>query len=259
MNALTGTLLVARQSFRRAFRGPRVLWLGLVTLLPLLLALLQSSHRRGGDFETFAVTTLFFTLQAIVPFLGLMLGVSIFGDEVEGRTLTYLFTRPLPRPVFYVGRLLGMGAAFAIVVGVTTWGATLIYGRNLDLAPSEVRGAVAAAVGGFVAYLAFFAALRVLFRRALFVGFILAFMFEGAISKLPQGNVGQISIWHQSALIFLRGMEHRELDPEAIESIGSEETAGEAWRVLVAVFLVSTAVGAWFIHRRETPIPAATS
>ena len=260
MNALSGTLLVARHAFARAYRGPRVLWLALVTLLPLFLALIQSGTRRGADMEMFAGTTLFFTLQAIVPFLGLMLGVSILGDEVEGRTLTYLFTRPLPRPVFFVGRLLGVGAAFGLFVGLVSWAAARVYDEDVRLAASEVAGAVVSALAGLLAYLAFFAALRVLTRRALVIGFVLAFVFEGAISKLPEGNVSRVSVWHHSALLFVRGLPDRDLRRlEGLEGIREEETAGSAWRVLAAVFLVSTAVGAWLVQRRETPIPAATA
>jgi ABC-type transport system involved in multi-copper enzyme maturation permease subunit len=36
-------------------------------------------------------------VQGTVPLLALILGASVVAEEIEDRTLTYLFTRPVPR------------------------------------------------------------------------------------------------------------------------------------------------------------------
>ena len=38
-----------------------------------------------------------FYLRFTVPVLGVFYGTSLIADEVEDKTITYLFTRPIPR------------------------------------------------------------------------------------------------------------------------------------------------------------------
>ena len=45
-------------------------------------------------------------VRFIVPILGVFYGTSLIADEVEDRTLTYLFTRPIPRAAVIIGKYL---------------------------------------------------------------------------------------------------------------------------------------------------------
>src|SRR4051812_46911315 len=45
-------------------------------------------------------------LKFVVPVLGAFYGTSLVADEVEDRTITYLFTRPIPRGAIIVGKYL---------------------------------------------------------------------------------------------------------------------------------------------------------
>ena len=47
-----------------------------------------------------------FYLRFIVPVLGVFYGTSLMADEVEDKTITYLFTRPIPRGAVLVGKYL---------------------------------------------------------------------------------------------------------------------------------------------------------
>jgi ABC-2 type transport system permease protein len=253
-----GILLVAGHAFGRVFRGQRIVWLALVAATPALLATLQSRHARGL-LEAFVGTTLYFTLQAVIPFLGLMIGVSILGDEIEGRTITYLYTRPHPRPVYFLGRLLGTGAGYTLVVGVAVLAAALRYAGPVGLGAAEIGGTVLAALGGLWAYTCFFAVLRLLFQRALFVGFLLTGVVEGGISKLEHGNVADLSIWHHAALVFTRSVEGKRIPDELLLGLHPEETSGGAWGALAGVVVVSTLLGCFLVHRREVRVPAAVA
>lgn len=253
-----GILLVAGHAFARVFRGQRIVWLGLVAATPAILAVIETRHARGL-LEAFVGTTLYFTLQAVVPFLGLMIGVSILGDEIEGRTITYLYTRPHPRPVYFLGRLLGTGAAYTLLVGLAVFAAALRYADPVGLGAAEIQGTVLAALGALWAYTCFFAALRVLFRRALFVGFLLTGVVEGGISKLEHGNVSDFSIWHHAALLFTRSLEGKRIPDELLVGLRPEETSGGAWGALAGVTVAATLLGCWLVHRREVQVPAAVA
>ena len=45
-------------------------------------------------------------LRFIVPVLGVFYGTALMADEVEDKTITYLFTRPIPRGAVLVGKYL---------------------------------------------------------------------------------------------------------------------------------------------------------
>ena len=57
-------------------------------------------------------------LRFIVPVLGAFYGTSLISDEVEDRTITYLFTRPIPRGAIMIGKYL----AYLVC---TTWSCCL--------------------------------------------------------------------------------------------------------------------------------------
>ena len=55
-------------------------------------------------------------LWVIVPVLGVFYGTSLMADEVEDRTLTYLFTRPIPRGAVLIGKYLAYLACTGLIV-----------------------------------------------------------------------------------------------------------------------------------------------
>ena len=57
-----------------------------------------------------------FFLRFIVPVLGVFYGTSLMADEVEDRTITYLFTRPIRRGAVLVGKYLAYLVCTTLVV-----------------------------------------------------------------------------------------------------------------------------------------------
>ena len=55
-------------------------------------------------------------LRFIVPVLGVFYGTSLIADEVEDKTITYLFTRPIPRGAVLVGKYLAYLVCTVLVV-----------------------------------------------------------------------------------------------------------------------------------------------
>ncbi|MGH7163785.1 MAG: ABC transporter permease [Planctomycetota bacterium] len=259
MSAFAGILLVARQAFTQALRGPRAWILCSVAALPVGMALLIANVARSVDVRGFVGFVMGFVLQIVVPFIGLLLGAAVLGDEIEGRTITYLFTRPLPRPVFFLGRLLGFFAAFGAVVGLAVGAVAATYRSHVDLSAQEVAGVSGIAVAGFLAYLAFFAALRTLFRRALFVGFLLVFIFEVTVSKIPGAGIARLSVWHHMIVLLGHLLDRHGIRGRVLVGVAPEETPGGSLVVLAAVLGVSLALGAWNVHRREVQVPAAAA
>ncbi len=55
-------------------------------------------------------------LRFIVPVLGVFYGTSLVADEVDDKTITYLFTRPIPRGAVMLGKYLAYLVCTTLVV-----------------------------------------------------------------------------------------------------------------------------------------------
>jgi len=250
--------LVCRHAFGRALRGKRVFGLIALASLPVLVAVLtvrSGSTAQPEQFVQFAV--ILAMLQIAVPFAALLLGVAVLGEEIEGRTITFLFTRPLPRWFFFVGRMAGFACAFSVVLVVALFAAAAIFRIEADLPWRDVAWTAAICVGGFLAYIAFFAALRTFFEKALYIGFLITFILEITISKMPFGGLTRLSLWHHLTVLTARLYDNRFLSFEGSKNIMEHETVGGSIAVVAGVFVFCVVVGAWRVRTHEVRIPAA--
>ncbi len=106
----------------------RTIFMALVVAGPVLLALivkgvelfgmsaLRVNGQRVAGFGIFGVMIWMLFLRFIVPVLGVFYGTALMADEVEDKTLTYLFTRPIPRGAVLVGKYLAYLACTILVV-----------------------------------------------------------------------------------------------------------------------------------------------
>jgi ABC-2 type transport system permease protein len=127
-------------------------------------------------------------LRFIVPVLGVFYGTSLIADEVEDKTITYLFTRPIPRGAVLVGKYL---AYLACTVFVVLPSVVIVY---LLIVP--LRGSLGAAFPdllkdllllalGLAVYGALFAFIGATFKRPLLIGLIFVFGWEQAMMAFP--------------------------------------------------------------------------
>jgi len=129
-----------------------------------------------------------FYLRFIVPVLGVFYGTSLIADEIEDKTITYLFTRPIPKGAVLVGKFLAYLACTTLVVLPSV---VIVY---LSIAP--LRGSLggsfidllkdlALLAIGLAVYGAVFAFIGARFKRPLLVGLIFIFGWEQAALVFP--------------------------------------------------------------------------
>ena len=112
-SSLSALFAIARLTLMRVMRGKTV-WVGIViACLPFLLALILASQKHVDVEEpVYAVELL---ILALIP--PMFIAASI-GEELEERTATYLWSRPLPRWTVLAGKLLTLAPmAVALVIG----------------------------------------------------------------------------------------------------------------------------------------------
>lgn len=258
-----GFLLLFGHAASRAFLGRRGLVLLLLAALPAILAWIQVRYDSQVTVPEFVGLMLMFAFQFIVLLVGLFLGVAVLGDEIEGRTLTYLFTRPQPRPLVFLARYLGVATAFALLLLGTLSAAAFLYSSRVPITARQAAATAGIGVLGFLVYAAFFAALRVFVQRALFAGFAIGFIFEGAVSKLPGTGIARWSVWHHLALLEVRlfgaGTPASNDLGDLLKGIAPDETATGSLVVLASILVVSLAAGAWRLRSQETRLANAST
>jgi ABC-type Na+ efflux pump permease subunit len=129
-------------------------------------------------------------VRFLVPVLGVFYGVSLIADEVEDKTITYLFTRPIRRGAV----LLGKFAAYLVcTVLVVLPSVMLVYFLIVPFA--EIAGTFPSLLvdlgilaAGLAVYGALFALIGALFKRPLVIGLAFAFGWE-QVAMLTPGSL----------------------------------------------------------------------
>lgn len=109
-------------------RKRRILFLGLLILLPALLPVVVAALRgpHSGGARGLALYTLvaeYGFLATLAPLGAILLGTALMGDDLESGTATYLLTRPAPRSALVLGKAVAyavvMAAAFLPAMALT--------------------------------------------------------------------------------------------------------------------------------------------
>jgi ABC-2 type transport system permease protein len=194
-----------------------------------------------------------FYLRFTVPVLGAFYGTSLMADEVEDKTITYLFTRPIPRGAVLVGKYL---AYLACTIFVVLPSVMLVYllvvpirgslgGAFMDLVKDLVLLAVGLAVYGAV-----FAFVGAKFKRPLLIGLIFIFGWEQAALAFP-GYLKRFTVAY-----YLQGLVPHAMPSDSVLSLvqgifRESPTFLGSVAGLALIWAVFLAWGAWTVGRKE--------
>ena len=186
-----GQMLWSRRSVFLAFLvGGPVLLAAAVRIVSSAsrLGLPQINGARVGGAALFGMMMWLLYIRFIVPVLGVFYGTSLIADEVDDKTVTYLFTRPIPRAAVLFGKYFAYLACTVLLVLPSV---VLIY---LLVAPiggtiGEAFPTLVADLGvlamGLTAYGAVFAFVGARLKRPVVVGLVFAFGWEPAVLLFP--------------------------------------------------------------------------
>lgn len=260
MTALVrGSWLLARASLPRMVLSRRFVVCALLAAVPVLVAFLAARlSSRVGPGELATHVTWMLLLQIVVPLTSLVAGVSVVAEEIEDRTISYVFTRPIPRAALLFGRL---AAAIAWIVPLLVAAAWLVLeasesarGKGEPLDPSTHARLFAAVATGAVVYTSVFAAAGALLRHPMIVGLAYAFAVEGFLANLP-GKNQMLALQH-----YLRSLVASTHQPAwaRVEGFASAsyDTPAMAWTVLACVGVGAVAIAAVGLTRREIELTA---
>jgi ABC-2 type transport system permease protein len=185
-----GQMLWSRRSvFLALLVGGPVLLAGIVRMLSSSLGLFHVNGVRVVGATLFGTIVWSLYIRFIVPVLGVFYGTSLIADEVDDKTITYLFTRPIPRRAVLFGKylaylvctiLLVVPSLILVFFLILPMGGSSIGGEFLSLVADVIMIAI-----GLAAYGAIFALVGARLRRPLTAGLVFAFGWEPAVLLFP--------------------------------------------------------------------------
>jgi ABC-type transport system involved in multi-copper enzyme maturation permease subunit len=180
----------------------RSIFLGVLVLGPLALAALlrfaaavepaalpRINGARIGGPALFGMMIWLLYIRFIVPVLGVFYGTSLIADEIDDKTITYLFSRPIPRAAVLVGKYLAYLACTVLLVLPSV---VLVYFLVVPVGGGQIGAqfpSLAADLGmlalGLAAYGAVFALVGARLKRPLVAGLVFAFGWEPGVLLFP--------------------------------------------------------------------------
>jgi ABC-type transport system involved in multi-copper enzyme maturation permease subunit len=233
-------------------RGRWLVALGVVAI-PAVLAVIARHRTPDNISEPYGLLVTLMIAGILVPYLGAYLGSALVGDEIEGRTLVYLWTRPVGRhTVFlleYVFVVLWLALVVAAAVGAVF--VVLFWGQGVQGLSSNVRMAVwdtAAIAAGGAAYAALALLLSTLVRHPLTL--MIVYIAADNMVQFVPGFMKLFFVRHHVMTLSSNPMADA---PRGFFRFLAENqtTDGVARLTLACVVAVALLAAAWVLNRRE--------
>ena len=206
---LTASARVFELSLGEMLWSKRTIFMALVVGGPVLLsiifrilaasgiAMLKVNGTRIEGMQIFGEMFWMLFVWFIVPILGVFYGTALIADEVEDKTITYLFTRPIQRGAVLVGKFLAYLVCTTLVVLPSVMIVYFMVVPFAQVGPTFVLllkdlGVLAI---GLAAYGSLFALIGTVLKRPLIVGLIFAFGWEKAAVLMP-GYLKRFTLLH---------------------------------------------------------------
>jgi ABC-type transport system involved in multi-copper enzyme maturation permease subunit len=169
--------------------GPVILAIALRVISELYTSGFRVNGAMAGGATIFGMMIWLLYIRFIIPILGVFYGTALIADEVEDKTITYLFTRPIPRSAVLLGKYLAYLVCTVLLVLPSV---VLVFflivpigGGSIGAAfPSLVKDLGMVALG-LAAYGAVFSLVGTRLKRPLVAGLVFAFGWEPGVLLFP--------------------------------------------------------------------------
>lgn len=277
VNFLGGALAVYRFALPATLWNRRTLVFGLLaTALPVIAAgflmwkAIPATEQLNEGYIFYTHT--FFMVHYIVLLVALFYGTSVVAEELENRTLTYLFVRPVSKTAILVGKAAATWVSGALLIGpmivvtytLVTLGdgilseyvlnagiveTTRVYSGHpssfLQHFPTLVEDLLLT-LGALAVYVVIFTFVGAFFNKPVMWGIALAFGWESWVAYVP-GLPHKLTVMHyiQSLTAHATGKNI------GIQIAGQVSSAGESILALIFIFGLFTFLSLWTFNNRE--------
>lgn len=256
------TGLLFRYQLAGIVRSKRTLVCVLLAAVPIVIALLMTHFIDDVAEAPAGLLGWMLQVQVILPLLALVLGSGAVSTEVEERTLSYLFSRPIPRATVLLGRWAAslvvlcaiLIAMNTLMIGVFSTG--LPAGRAVPVPDGLWASLSLTLVVGATVYSGLFASIGTFVKFPMIVGLGYVFAIEELLGTLP-GRSQVLSMQFHLRSFTL------ETSPEVWErtaNIVFREAGGPpgegGLRTLLIVLVVALLIGVRIVSRKQYVLSA---
>jgi ABC-2 type transport system permease protein len=262
---MTGAFRVFDMSLGEMLWSKRTIFMMLIVSAPVIIAVaLRTAQSMGvapvrlngerlNGAVIFGGMIWIFFLRFIVPVLGAFYGTSLIADEVDEKTITYLFTRPIRRGSVVIGKYLAylVCTAFVVLPSIMLVYFLIVPFSQIASSFGQLVTDLAIMALGLAAYGALFALVGAALKRPLVIGLVFAFGWEQLALAMP-GSMRSFTLAH-----YLQS-----LVPHAMPSDGGliralQTLFGDAPSAMISIFTlvltiaVSLGLAVKVVERRE--------
>jgi hypothetical protein len=215
-----GQMLWSRRSVFLALAAGAPVVLGATLRLLELSRLMFTVDRLGPTGEViYGMTIWLIYVSFLVPVLGVFYGTSLIADEVDDKTITYLFTRPIHRGAVILGKYLAYLVCTVLLLlpsVVIVFFLVVPIGRGRTV--GEIFPVLLTDLGmlafGLAAYGAVFAFIGARLKRPLLVGLLFAMGWEPVVLIAP-GYLRRLTVAYYLQALVPHDMPQPEFRPAA--------------------------------------------
>ena len=231
--------------------------LGSILLPAAIVLVFRFTSQSGRDVRDFIpMFTMMFYLLFLTVLIVFFHGTAIIADEIDGRTLTYLFVRPLRKSSILLSKFVAYLVGTILLITPSHLLITLIVATHPKMKVGLLSniGISISYIGiiglGVLAYGAISVFLAVRFKHPVLWGLLIAFGWEKiTLAPLMPMNVKRISVVHYLLALFPRN----NMPKHPIgEFLG--DTPPSFWLAFVMIFLITViflTLSIWIFQRRE--------
>ena len=275
---LRATGILFEHQVTTGLRSKRFFFCLLLALLPVGFAFLLWQLVPAGESPPVATFAWMLVAQLVLPITSLVFGSAVISEEASDRTVTFLFTRPIPRASVLVGRWLACLVLVGLLLLISSFGVasllTLAFpegvatGTVIELA-APMAGVM---ILGLAVYTAGFAALGTFFKHPMIIGIAYVFAIELFLGTIPVvGNLQKLAVqFHLRALLAdwgtapwrTDGLFQSDAGTRATRdglspfAFGAVESGGEALTVLLVSLVVLLGLGMRVLSRKQYELTA---
>jgi ABC-2 type transport system permease protein len=262
---MTGAFRVFDMSLGEMLWSKRTIFMALIVGSPVILAgvfrVVQSmgiaplrvNGQQASSALIFGMMIWWFYLRFIVPVLGVFYGTSLIADEVDEKTITYLFTRPIRRGSVLIGKYLAYLVCTALVVLPSIMLVYfLVVPFNLIASTfGQLLADLVIMALGLAAYGALFALVGTALKRPLVIGLVFAFGWEQLAMAMP-GSMRSFTLAYYLQSLVPHAMPAEGGLVRALQSFFNDApSTGASVFWLVLTIFVCLALATKVIERRE--------
>jgi ABC-type transport system involved in multi-copper enzyme maturation permease subunit len=234
--------------------GPVVLALAVRLVFTLFAVGINVNRVRVPGDAVFGVMMWLLYVRFIVPVLGVFYGTAFIADEVDDKTITYLFTRPVPRRAVLFGKYLAYLVCSALLVLPS---AMLVFFLIVPTSGGSIAQAFPALLSdlgmlavGLAAYGAVFAFVGTRVPRPLLIGLLFALGWEPTVLVVP-GYLKRLSVAYYLQALVVHEVPQDSGPLVILEAFRESPPIAVALIALTAIVVGALWLGGLTVERRE--------